>query len=174
VHRITTPAGVTVSFDRWGSGPPLVLVHGAFSDHVSNWELVRPLWEDRFTGYAVARRGRGETDAIRGHGLEDEGRDVAAVIRSIGEPVFLLGHSYGAHTALLAAAEDPSRVRKLVLYEPAWPHLVSADAMRPLEELARTGDWDAFLRRVLPRPAAGPRRGGGRAPGERALGADRG
>ena len=83
MHRITTPAGVTVSFDRWGSGPPLVLVHGAFSDHVSNWELVRPLWEDRFTGYAVARRGRGETDAIRGHGLEDEGRDVAAVIRSI-------------------------------------------------------------------------------------------
>ena len=78
MHRITTPAGVTVSFDRWGSGPPLVLVHGAFSDHVSNWELVRPLWEDRFTGYAVARRGRGETDAIRGHGLEDEGRETKA------------------------------------------------------------------------------------------------
>jgi len=158
VDRITTPAGVTVSWDRWGGGPPLVLVHGAFSDHGSNWELVKPLWERRFTAYAVARRGRGETDATQGHELEDEGRDVAAVIRSIGEPVFLLGHSYGAHTALLAAAEDPSRVRKLVLYEPAWPHLVSADAMRPLEELARTGDWDAFsvafFRDLLQVPAA--------------------
>ena len=158
MERIETPAGVAVSFDRWGSGPPLVLVHGAFSDHDSNWELVKPLWEKRFTGYAVARRGRGETDATQGHGLEDEGGDVAAVIRSIGEPVFLLGHSYGAHTALLAAAEAPSRVRKLVLYEPVWPHLVSADAMRPLEALARAGDWDAlcvtFFRDLLQVPAA--------------------
>jgi pimeloyl-ACP methyl ester carboxylesterase len=158
VQRITTPAGVTVSWDRYGKGPALVLVHGAFSDHDSNWELVKPLLETRFTVHAIARRGRGETDATTGHGLEDEGRDVAAVIRSIGDPVFLLGHSYGAHTALLATAEDPSRVRKLVLYEPAWPHLVSPDAMRPLEQLAREGDWDEFcvrfFRDLLQVPAA--------------------
>jgi len=158
VQRITTPAGVTVSWDRWGSGPALVLVHGAFSDHDSNWELVKPLLENRFTVHAVARRGRGETDATTGHGLEDEGRDVAAVIRSIGEPVFLLGHSYGGHTALLATAEEPSRVRRLVVYEPAWPHLVSPDAMLPLEGLARAGDWDGFcvtfFRDLLQVPAA--------------------
>jgi pimeloyl-ACP methyl ester carboxylesterase len=157
VQRITTPAGVAVSWDRWGSGPALVLVHGAFSDHDSNWEFVRPLLEKHFTIHAVARRGRGDTAATAGHGLEDEGRDVAAVIRSIGEPVFLLGHSYGAHTALLATAEDPSRVRRLVLYEPAWPHLVSQDAMRPLEELARAGNWDGlcvtFFRDLLRVPA---------------------
>jgi pimeloyl-ACP methyl ester carboxylesterase len=158
VQRITTPAGVTVAWDRYGSGPALVLVHGAFSDHDSNWKFVKPLLEKRFTIHAVARRGRGETDATRGHGLQDEGSDVAAVIRSIGEPVFLLGHSYGAHTALLATAEDPRRVRKLVLYEPVWPHLVASDAMRPLEELARAGDWDAFcvafFRDLLQVPAA--------------------
>ena len=144
MQRITTPAGVAVSWARWGSGPALVLVHGAFSDHDSNWEFVKPLLETRFTVHAVARRGRGETVATTGHGLEDEGRDVAAVIRSIGEPVFLLGHSYGGHASLLAAAEDPDRVRKLVIYEPASPHLVSPDAMGPLEALARVGDWDAF------------------------------
>lgn len=44
-----------------------------------------------------------------------ESRDVVAVIRSIGEPVFLLGHSYGAQTALAAAVQVPDRVRKLVL-----------------------------------------------------------
>ena len=41
-----------------------------------------------------------------------------AVIQSIGEPVFLLGHSYGAQTALAAATNVPDRIRKLVLYEP--------------------------------------------------------
>jgi pimeloyl-ACP methyl ester carboxylesterase len=122
----------------------LVLVHGSFSDHKTNWEFVKPLFEPQFTVYAIARRGRGETDATEGHSLEDESRDVAAVIQSIGEPVFLLGHSYGAQTALAAAAKVPERVRKLVLYEAAWPRIVGKEALARLEELARAGDWDNF------------------------------
>jgi pimeloyl-ACP methyl ester carboxylesterase len=144
MQRVVSPAGVTVSYDRYGRGPALILVHGAFSDHQTNWEFVKPMLERRFTVHAIARRGRGETDATVGHGLEDEGMDCAAVIRSIGEPVFLLGHSYGAHTALLAAAAVPDRVRRLVLYEPAWPRLVATEALAPLETLAEAGDWDAF------------------------------
>ena len=124
MQRLTSPAGATVSYDQYGSGPPLVLVHGAFSDHKTNWEFVRPLFEKQFTIYAIARRGRGETDATVDHSLEDESLDVVALIQSIGEPVFLLGHSYGAQTALAAAAQVPDRVRKLVLYEAAWPHIV--------------------------------------------------
>jgi len=144
MQRLTSPAGATVSYDQYGSGPPLVLVHGAFSDHKTNWEFVRPLFKKQFTIYAIARRGRGETDATVGHSLEDESLDVVALIQSIGEPVFLLGHSYGAHTALAAAAQVPDRVRKLVLYEAAWPHIVGKEALGWLEELAQAGDWEGF------------------------------
>ena len=63
-----------MSYDKRGSGPPLVLVHGGFSDHETNWAFVMPLLMRQFTVYAVARRGRGETDATEGHGVEDEGR----------------------------------------------------------------------------------------------------
>jgi pimeloyl-ACP methyl ester carboxylesterase len=144
MQRISTPGGVTISYERYGSGPPLVLVHGAFSDHFSNWGFVRTLFERHFTVYAIARRGRGESDRTEGHSLEDEGRDVAAVIRSLDQPVFLLGHSHGALAALLAASEAPERVRKLVLYEPAWPHIVEPAAMARLDALAQAGDWDGF------------------------------
>ena len=144
MHRIPAPDGVTVSYETSGSGPPLVLVHGAFSDHRTNWEFVKPLLEGRFAVHTVARRGRGETDPTEGHSLEDEGRDVAAVVRAVGEPVFLLGHSYGAQAALAAAAEVPDRVRTLVLYEPPRPSLLGAEALASLERLARAGDWDAF------------------------------
>jgi pimeloyl-ACP methyl ester carboxylesterase len=144
MQRITTPDGTVVSYDEYGSGPPLVLVHGAFSDHETNWEFVRPLFEKQFTTYAIARRGRGGTDATEGHSVEDESRDVVALIQSVGEPVFLLGHSYGAHCALAAAAAVPGRVRKLVLYEAAWPRVVGKEALAPLEELAQAGDWDSF------------------------------
>lgn len=144
MKRIPSPAGATISYERYGTGPPLVLVHGGFSDHHTNWEFVRPHFEPRFTIYAVARRGRGETDATEGHSLEDEGHDVAAVIRAIGEPVFLLGHSYGAQVALAATAEVPDHVRKLVLYEPPRPSAFGSEAFAQLEELGRAGNWEGF------------------------------
>jgi pimeloyl-ACP methyl ester carboxylesterase len=121
-----------------------VLVHGAFSDHHTNWELVKPTFRERFTVYAIARRGRGETDATEGHSLEDEARDVVAVIEAVGEPVFLLGHSYGAHLSLVAALSVPARIRKLVLYEPAWPSILSGAALEPLESLAAAEAWEDF------------------------------
>jgi pimeloyl-ACP methyl ester carboxylesterase len=140
-QRIKTPNGVTVSYSKYGSGAPLVLVHGGFSDDVTNWEFVKPLLEDRFTIYAIARRGRGETDATEGHSLGDEANDVAAIIESLGEPAFLLGHSYGAQCSLAAAALIPMRIRKLILYEPPSPRLLSSEAVACLEQFATAGAW---------------------------------
>jgi pimeloyl-ACP methyl ester carboxylesterase len=151
MHWIVSDNGVRLSYEREGTGPPLVLVHGAFSDHQSNWELVRPAWSRLFTVYAIARRGRGATDATRGHTIEDEARDAAALIRVIGQPVFLLGHSYGAHVALAAAALIPDAVKALVLYEPPLPELMGNGMLDSLVEIARRGDWDAFSLRFFHR-----------------------
>ena len=144
MQRVFSPSGTSVSYDRYGSGPALVLVHGSFSDQDTNWEFVKPFLERQFTVYAIARRGRGATDATDDHALEDEANDVVAVIRSIAEPVFLLGHSYGAQTALAAAAKIPRRVRKLVLYEPPWPNFLGSQVSARLEDLARAQNWDDF------------------------------
>jgi pimeloyl-ACP methyl ester carboxylesterase len=119
-------------------------VHGSFDNHWTNWQFVRPSFETHFTVYAVARRGRGETTATEGHAVGDEGDDVVAVLNSIGEPAHLLGHSYGAHAALKAAINAPQLIRKLILYEPIWPHTFSSESLVPLEQLAAAGDWDAF------------------------------
>jgi pimeloyl-ACP methyl ester carboxylesterase len=72
MRQVSSASGTLVSYDTYGSGPPLVLVHGAFSDHHTNWEFVKPLFETRFTVYAVARRGRGETPRTEGHSVGDE------------------------------------------------------------------------------------------------------
>jgi pimeloyl-ACP methyl ester carboxylesterase len=141
---ITTSQGTTVSFEKYGSGPPLVLVHGAFSDHVTNWEFVKPALEQSFTVYAIARRGRGETDATTGHTLVDEANDVAEVIRSVGEPVFLLGHSYGAQCSLVAASIVPELVAKLVLYEAPHTGTLRNEILWTLYEYASVGNWEGF------------------------------
>jgi pimeloyl-ACP methyl ester carboxylesterase len=144
MHRVNSGRGVTVSYEKKGSGPPLVLVHGAFSDHRTNWEFVLPFLSQQFTVYAVARRGRGETVAAEAYSPEDESRDTIAVIDRAGAPVFLLGHSYGAQVALAAASMVPDKIRKLVLYEPPGPGLIGTEMMASLEAQAYAGDWDGF------------------------------
>ena len=144
LEHLKSSIGSMISYDKSGNGPPLVLVHGAFSDHNSNWEFVKPILQERFTLYAVARRGRGDTEPTEGHTVEDEAADVAAIIEAVGEPLFLLGHSHGAHCALQAARLIPHRVRKLVLYEPIWPAVLSDAALARLEEIAQACAWDEF------------------------------
>lgn len=144
MERLTSPDGTVVSYDKYGSGSPLVLVHGSFSDHATNWELVKPALSQRFTVYAMARRGRGDTDATVGHSVEEEARDVVALIQEVGKPVFLLGHSYGAHCALAAALSISESVRKLVVYEPPRPAVLSKESLSRLEELAAAHAWDDF------------------------------
>ena len=156
MEKVTSADGTTVSYERYGDGPPLVLVHGSFSDHATNWEHVKPLLETRFTVLAVARRGRGETDATEGHRVEDEAEDVAAVIASAGEPAFVLGHSYGGVCALAGTTLIPEQVRKLVLYEPPWPNALDPELIARLQKLAAAGELEAlvevFMREVLQVP----------------------
>jgi pimeloyl-ACP methyl ester carboxylesterase len=158
LHRFISPAGTRISYQLSGTGPALVLVHGGFSDHRTNWEFVEPLLRDRFTVHAIARRNRGGTDATQGHRLLDEAHDVVALMQHIGEPVFLLGHSYGAQVALVAARLMPEAVQKLVLYEPPRPSLITPVMLARLEVLASAQKWNdvafTFFRDMLLVPVA--------------------
>jgi pimeloyl-ACP methyl ester carboxylesterase len=146
---LTSRDGATISYDKYGSGPPLVLVHGSMSDHQTSWEAVKGPLSQRFTLYAMDRRGRGQTTAPQERRLEDEFGDVAGLLQAIGEPSFVMGHSYGAHCALGGAAEQPGLVSKLVLYEPPRPDAMSAGEIAKVEEAASQGDWDRFVRTWL-------------------------
>lgn len=148
-RSVLAPSGVRVGFEIWGEGPPLVLIHGAFSDHRTNWMYAKPFLAQHFTAYAIARRGRGSTDATQNHCVRDEIADVLALVRHIGEPVHLLGHSYGGLVALGVAAEMPGLVRKLVVYEAPSPHLLSADDFDTLVRLGNAGDWHGFAMRFF-------------------------
>jgi len=147
--RVTGRDEITLGVDVLGSGPPLVLVHGVFTNRASNWITVRDGLAAQFTVHAVDRRGRGETSSSPPASTREEFDDVAAVIRSVEEPVFMLGHSYGAHVALGAASLLPEQVRRLILYEPPAAVSLSEETERTLEEDARRGDWDAFVSRFF-------------------------
>jgi pimeloyl-ACP methyl ester carboxylesterase len=63
------------------------------------------------------RRGRGASGDSVDYSLLKEAEDVAAIVNSRPDPVFVLGHSYGAVSALEAAFLT-RHIAKLMLYEP--------------------------------------------------------
>ena len=146
-ETITSKDGTPIAYRRSGEGPPLVLVHGAAADH-GRWSPVLPALEERFTIYAVDRRGRGGSGDANAYAMEREFEDVASVVDSIGKPVNLLGHSYGALCSLEATLLTQN-IRKLVLYEPAV-HIVGekihpSGTIDRLEALLAEGDRDGVV-----------------------------
>jgi pimeloyl-ACP methyl ester carboxylesterase len=143
---IVSPDGTRIAFSRSGSGPPLVLVHGTSADR-TRWARVLPELESHFTVYAVDRRGRGGSGDAADYAIEREFEDVTAVVEAIGEPLTLLGHSYGGICALEAALRTPL-VQQLILYEPPLPIGVEIYAPGQLDELQRlldAGEREAVL-----------------------------
>lgn len=55
LETVTSAEGTEIAFERTGSGPPLVLVHGATADR-TRWEPICPVFTEHFTVYAVDRR----------------------------------------------------------------------------------------------------------------------
>lgn len=149
--------GTQISIATSGSGPPLVLIHGTTADH-TRWGPISPQLEGLFTLYAVDRRGRGESGDAPNYHILAEAHDIAAVVDSIGEPAFVLGHSYGAVCGLEAALLTDG-IEKMILYEPPLPTdlpLYTPGLPERLEDLLGRGEnesaLEAFYREVVRMP----------------------
>jgi pimeloyl-ACP methyl ester carboxylesterase len=147
MQTVTSRDTTRIAFWRSGEGPPLVLVHGATADHTTTWRYVLPELEHRFTVYAMDRRGRGGSGDGPAHSIEREAEDVAAVVDSVGGPVSVLGHSYGALCAIEAGLLTPN-LHRLILYE-GVPRSGSAEyranVLEGLEARLARGDLDGML-----------------------------
>jgi pimeloyl-ACP methyl ester carboxylesterase len=109
-----------------GDGQPVVLLHGSASS-AAQWRSLTRALEGRFRVLAPDLHGHGGSDPWPGPGtlaLADEGAIVAALADRAGEPVHLVGHSYGAAVALRFAQAHPERLRSLALVEPVAFHLL--------------------------------------------------
>jgi pimeloyl-ACP methyl ester carboxylesterase len=144
MQTFTSPDGTRIAYQLAGDGPPLVLVHGGIEDH-TYFHPALPALASHFTVYVVERRGRGHSGDTEPYAVEREYEDVVTLVDSIGEPVILLGRSYGALVSIEAALRT-GNVRTLVLYEPPF----DPDGF---------GFPPAFLERLESRLAAGDHEG---------------
>ena len=136
---------------RTGQGPALVLVHGSMSDHTTFDALVVAL-EGRVATFAMDRRGFGASRETGSYSADREFDDVAAVVDSIaertGEPVVLLGHSWGASCAM-GAARLTTNLRHLLLYEPSFGLRYPPGFIERVEAQVAAGDAEGAILSVL-------------------------
>jgi pimeloyl-ACP methyl ester carboxylesterase len=118
--------GGRIAYDEIGSGPLVVLSHG-MGDHRQVYRFLAPRLAQ--AGYRVVNadlRGHGESsmnwksvtgtdDAIT---QTDVAGDLLALIRGLGGPAIIVGHSLSGGAATVAAAKDPDLVAGIVEINP--------------------------------------------------------
>ncbi|MGC5568084.1 alpha/beta fold hydrolase [Streptomyces sp. FR-108] len=111
--------GGTIAYEVAGSGPLIVLAHGMGDSRAAYRALIPPLVAAGHRVAAVDLRGCGESSAewpawsrtaIAG--------DLLALIRHLGGPAVLVGHSVSGGAATIAAAREPSLVTSVVELAP--------------------------------------------------------
>jgi pimeloyl-ACP methyl ester carboxylesterase len=161
--------GLEIAYEVVGSGPPLVLLHGASTSSRSTFGAQIPALAEKFELYLPDARGHGGTrwHAAGGFHAEWLVDDLEGFVDALGLRSFhLAGYSMGALTALGFGVRSPERLQTLVVVgittereprasvgrrlmdpariirdDPAW----AADMSRTLDPVQGPGAWQRLL-----------------------------
>lgn len=141
-----------IAFDVQGEGPLVVAVPG-MGDRRATYRFLAP--QLVAAGYRVA------TFDLRGHGesgvafdrFDDEAAasDVVALIEHLGDPAHVVGNSMGAGAAVIAAADRPDLVDRLILTGPFVRNVPMAPGMSSLMRVALLRPWGPRVWRTFHR-----------------------
>lgn len=164
MEKATSADGTTIAYDRWGQGPLVVIVGGAFNDRGTHAELAQAL-SRLFTVVSYDRRGRGDSGDAQPYAVEREIEDLAAVIGAAGSgsagssaagggglgagpTAYVHGVSSGGALVLQAAAAG-APIERLSVMEP--PYSVDGEPpaqpgyLETLVELSAQGRHDEMV-----------------------------
>lgn len=109
-----------VDYEAGGTGPTLVLVPGSCSTGAA-WRPVMASWNGEFRCVTTSLPGYGGTTERRPCGdpaIAHLAEAVERAVREAGEPVHLVGHSFGGLVSLAVAMRKLVRVASIAMLEP--------------------------------------------------------
>ncbi|MEE1765160.1 alpha/beta fold hydrolase [Streptomyces sp. SP18BB07] len=139
--------GTSIYYERHGSGPAILFVHGSGGHHAVWWQQVAAL-RDEFTVVTVDLRGFGKSDSSMAEfdGQDFPGDVVAVLDQEDLTDVMLVGQSIGSVAALRAGLLRPERVGSVVL-----GHSLGGISHPELKELAAADRAEAVKLPVIDR-----------------------
>ncbi|MEU6141976.1 alpha/beta hydrolase [Streptomyces sp. NPDC047081] len=139
--------GTSIYYERHGSGPAILFVHGSGGHHAAWWQQVAALREE-FTVLTVDLRGFGKSDSSMEEfdGQDFPGDVVAVLDQEDITDAMLVGQSIGSVAALRAGLMRPERVSSVVL-----GHSLGGISHPELKELAAADRAEAVKLPVIDR-----------------------
>ncbi len=102
-------------YRKYGSGPPLVILHGLYGSS-DNWVTVAKKLGESFTVYLPDQRNHGQSPHHDVHDYESMRDDVYELVTDLGiTKFFLAGHSMGGKTASAFAIKWPEMLNGLLV-----------------------------------------------------------
>lgn len=119
--KVAISKDITLHYVERGAGEPIIFIHGLSGDY-SIWMRQLDAFAERgYRAIAYSRRYNypNQNTLQPDHSAVVEADDLAKFIRKLGLPkAHIVGHSYGAYTALLLSLEHPELVQNVILAEP--------------------------------------------------------
>lgn len=112
--------GIRLHYEERGSGTPIIFVHGSLSDY-TYWQQQMEPFATKYRAIVYSRRYNfpNSNPAQSGYSAIMDADDLARLVRTLGlGKIVVIGHSYGALTALFFATRHPELVSAMVLAEP--------------------------------------------------------
>jgi pimeloyl-ACP methyl ester carboxylesterase len=156
IEIFTTPEGLTLSYERRGSGPLLVCHPGGPGGSAAEFEDFAGL-DDTFELVLFSPRGSHGSDPAGDYALASYVADLEALREHLGvERMNLLGFSHGGVVAIAYAAVFGFRIERLLLVDTlaVWGDEAEAAMQRAIE--ARAGQpWFAEAQKAIEEEQAG-------------------
>ncbi len=100
--------------DSIGDGENLLIVHGLYGSG-RNWGVIAKRLSDQRRVTTVDLRNHGDSPHLPTNSYQDLAEDLAEVIKAIGAPVDVVGHSMGGKASMVLALHHPELVKHLVV-----------------------------------------------------------
>src|SRR4051812_31775227 len=144
---LRTRSGGAVKVIERGNGAAMVFLHSGVGS-AGEWREVFSRWPEGYRLIAVDASRDGDGLGAPGQRtLDDYADQVHAVVNHVGEPVHLIGFSWGGATGLHVAATAPEVLASLTVVEPEAYSLLRTKHARAFAEIAGLRDrWREHVR----------------------------
>lgn len=148
---------VDLVYQSFGSGPPLVILHGLFGCK-ENWRSLARQLAHQFCVFTLDQRNHGRSPHAAECDYRSMSSDLLAFLDNQGlDRVNLLGHSMGGKTAIQFASSYPQRLTRLIIEDiaPGAYHPRHQELFTALDSVVRNqptslGNADRLLRKIIP------------------------
>lgn len=116
--------GLKMYYEVFGTGKPIVLIHGSFMSIPLNWSPIIPLLAKDRKVIVMEMQGHGRTrDIPREFSYEAMADDIAGLLRHLKiDSADILGYSMGGGVAFQFAVRHPEQLRRLIILSATYAH----------------------------------------------------